>query len=101
MQGLARGGFAQTNEGVIVAGIQREQVHLGVKGHGKCALNFCHERFNRRCQAGLGLAFGPEQLAGKFGELGRHAFFPNDEVLVQALLPLFELTPHMAVRHAQ
>jgi len=45
----------------------------------------------------LGLALGPHELAAKFGEFGRLAFFPNDELVPEHIFPALEFSPDVAV----
>ena len=96
-----QGVFAQAAERVVVAGVKGHHVGAVVKRHRKGALQVGAQRFNLRCQAGLGLGLGPHQLVGKFGQARGLAFFPDDEFMAQHIFPALELAPDVAVRQLQ
>ena len=84
-----------------MAGVHRQHMGLWVERHSKGALEVGAQGFDLWRESGLGLTFGPHQLVAKFGELGRLAFFPNDQLVAQHHFPALEFAPHMAVRQVQ
>ena len=65
--------------------------------NGYTALQLGSQGLNLRGQPGLRLAFSPHQLAGKFGQAGALALFPDQQFMTKFHFPALEFTPDMAV----
>ena len=72
-----------------------------VKRHGKGAFQIRVQGSNLGCQAGLGLAFGPQQFGAELAELRRLALAPGNELATQLVFPAFQGAPHMAIGQPQ
>ena len=101
MQALGCGLLLQAGDGVIMAGVQGQHMHVGVEGRGKGALQVGAQGLNLRGQSRLGLALGPHELAAKLGQARRLAFLPDDQFIAKLLFPALEGAPDMAIGQAQ
>ena len=97
VQAVRAGLLAQRRQRRVVAGIQRQDVGIVVKGTRKCALDVAAQCLDLRRQPGLRLAFSPEQLFAEFRQARALAFVPDDQGAPQRLLPRLERAPNMAV----
>jgi hypothetical protein len=99
--GLRGGVGAQRHQRIVMAGVQGEHVGVGVKGHGKGALQVGMQRGDLRREPRLGLTLGPQQLGAELAELRRLPLAPDDQLAAQLLLPALEGAPDMAVGQVQ
>jgi hypothetical protein len=100
-RGLAGRMVLQQRQRVVMAGMQHQHQRLRVEGQRQRALEFGAQGLDLRPEPGLGQPFAPEQPVGKRGQPGRLAALPEDQVLLQGLLPVLQLAPDMAVGQAE
>ena len=99
--GLLRGMGTQGGQCVVVAGVERQHMGGRVEGHREGALQVGAQGFDLRAQARLCLALGPHQLGAKLRQPRRLAFFPDDQLVAEFILPALELAPDVAVGQAE
>ena len=92
---------AQGGQGVVVACVERQHMGGRVERHCEGAFQVGAQGVDLGAQAGLRLAFGPHQLGAKFRQPRRLAFFPDDQLVAQFVLPALEFAPHVAVGQPQ
>ena len=93
--------LAQAAEGLVMAGIQRDNMGRVIKGHRKAAFEFGAQALDVWCQAGLCLALCPHQLGAEFAQLGGLPLLPHHQLLAKFVFPAFQVAPNMAVRQPQ
>ena len=93
--------LAQRAQGVVMAGIQGDDMGVVIKRHGEGTFQISAQGLNLRRQPGLRLALGPHQLGAKFGQACRLAFFPHHQLIAELVFPALELTPDVTVRQTQ
>ncbi len=85
--GLLRCMLAQAGQGQIVAGADRHQLDALVPRFSDDVLQVGTQRLDMRLEALACPQFGPEQAVGEVGQAGRLALRPDDQRLVELLLP--------------